>query len=164
MSTVIRIAVIYIFIVAALRVMGKREFGQLSPLELVTILLVPEIASQAMLGEDFSLTNALVGLSALFSIVFISGAIQFRFKKVGEVMNGVPSVLVHDGTMYAEKLELERVSEDELISEIHKAGLSHLEQVEWAILGTDGRIAVIPHRQPTPVLRSSGPSGGSVVG
>jgi uncharacterized membrane protein YcaP (DUF421 family) len=59
METVIRVALIYVFIMAGLRVMGKREFGQLSPIELVTLLLIPEIVSQAMIMEDFPLPTRL---------------------------------------------------------------------------------------------------------
>lgn len=147
MSTVIRLVVMYVFIVAGLRVLGKREFSQLSPLELVTLLLVPEIASQAILGEDFSLTNAVIALSALFVLVFVSTMLRFRFGRVNRLVEGTPTVLVHDGVMYGRHLELERVSEGEIFAEMHKSGVADLDEVEWVILEPDGRIAVIPKQE-----------------
>jgi uncharacterized membrane protein YcaP (DUF421 family) len=149
MSTVVRLVIMYVFIVAGLRVLGKREFSQLSPLELVTLLLVPEIASQAILGEDFSLTNAVIALSALFTLVFISTLLRFHFGRLNRVIEGTPTVLVHDGLMYGRQMELERVSEGEVFAEMHKSGLSALDEVEWVILEPDGRMAVIPKQQET---------------
>jgi uncharacterized membrane protein YcaP (DUF421 family) len=146
MSTVVRLVVMYVFIVAGLRVLGKREFSQLSPLELVTLLLVPEIASQAILGEDFSLTNAVIALSALFSLVFISSLLRFHFGRVSRLVEGTPTVLVHDGVMFGRQMELERVSEGEIYAEMHKTGITELTEVEWVILEPDGRIAVIANK------------------
>lgn len=144
MSTVVRIVIIYLAIVAALRIMGKREFSQLSPLELVTLLLIPEIASQAILGEDFSLTNALVALATLFSLVFVMALLRFHYGAFNRLVEGTPTVLVHDGRIYARNMELERISEGEIFAEMHKAGLVELEEAEWIILETDGRLAVVP--------------------
>lgn len=149
MSTVIRLVVMYVFIVAGLRVLGKREFSQLSPLELVTLLLVPEIASQAILGEDFSVTNAMIALSALFTLVFLSTLLRFHFGGLNRVIEGTPTVLVHNGLLYGKQMELERVSEGEIFAEMHKSGVAGLEEVEWVILEPDGRMAVIPKQQGT---------------
>ena len=64
METVIRVAIVYVFLMAALRFLGKREFGQLSPFDLVVLLMIPELVSQALVREDFSLTNAIVAVGA----------------------------------------------------------------------------------------------------
>lgn len=144
MSTVIRIILLYALIVAGLRVLGRRELSQMSPLDLVTLLLVPEIASQAMLGEDFSVTNALVALATLFTLVFITTLFRFHYSRVNRLIEGTPTVLVHEGVMYARNMELERVSEGEIFGEMHKAGVTRLEEVQWVILQTDGHLAVVP--------------------
>lgn len=147
MSTVVRMVILYVTIVAALRIMGKREFSQLSPLELVTLLLIPEIASQAILGEDFSMTNALIALATLFGLVFVMAVLRFHFRGFNRLVEGTPTVLVHDGKIYSKNMELERISEGEIFGEMHKAGIVDLADVEWVILETDGRLAVVPkHR------------------
>lgn len=153
MNSVIRIVIIYIAVVAALRIMGKREFSQLSPLELVTLLLIPEISSQAILGEDFSLTNALIVLATLFSLTFVMNALRFRFGRLDRLVEGTPTVLVHDGRIYSRNMDLERISETEMFAEMHKAGLVELADVEWVILETDGRLAIVPKGNGSRVLR-----------
>ena len=145
METVIRVALIYLFVLFSLRVMGKREFSQLSPLELVTLLLIPELAAQALVREDFSLVNALIALSTLFVLVFISTLLQYHSRKASKAISGSPSVLVSDGELIEKNLNEERVGAEEIFSEMHKAGFAELSQVRWAILETDGSIAIVPY-------------------
>ena len=147
METVLRVAAIYLFVLLALRVMGKREFGQLSALELVTLLMIPEIVSQALTGQDYSLTNAFVGVATLLVLVFATSMAMHRFEKIEVAVSGEPSVLVHRGEMFERAMNLTRVTPDEIFSEMHKCGLQTLDEVEWAILETDGKIAIVPVQQ-----------------
>jgi uncharacterized membrane protein YcaP (DUF421 family) len=144
METVLRVAVIYLFVLVGLRVLGKREFGQLSPLELVTLLMIPEIVSQALTRDDYSLTNALIGVSTLFVLVFLTSVLVHRFKKLELAVSGAPTVLVSHGELRRDALDTNRVTTDELFSEMHKSGLDELTQVKWAILEPDGHIAIVP--------------------
>jgi uncharacterized membrane protein YcaP (DUF421 family) len=144
METVLRIAAIYLFVLVALRVLGKREFGQLSPLELVSLLMIPEIVSQALTGDDYSLTNAFVGVATLFVLVFATSLLMHRFKSAEIAVAGEPTVLVHRGQLFERALNVTRVTPDEVFSEMHKAGLQSLDEVDWAILETDGSIAIVP--------------------
>ena len=144
METVLRVAAIYLFVLVALRVLGKREFGQLSPLELVSLLMIPEIVSQALTGDDYSLTNAFVGVATLFVLVFATSLLMHRFKKAEVAVAGEPTVLVHRGELFERALNVTRVTPDEVFSEMHKSGLQSLDEVEWAILETDGSIAIVP--------------------
>ncbi len=147
METVIRVVILYLFILFSLRVMGKREFSQLSPLELVTLLLIPELAAQALVREDFSIVNALIALSTLFALVFLSTLLQFHSKKVSKAVNDVPTVLISDGKFVEQHINEERVGPEEIFAEMHKSGFAELSQVRWAILETDGSITIIPTEQ-----------------
>jgi uncharacterized membrane protein YcaP (DUF421 family) len=147
METVIRVVIIYIFIVVGLRVVGKREFGQLSPLELVTLLIIPELVSQALTHEDYSLTNALVGTSTLLVLVYLSSLIQYNVKPIGRVIEGVPTVLVRQGKFIKEHLDEERIAPDEIFNAMRQSGLEKLEQVRWAILETDGKVSIVPEEE-----------------
>jgi uncharacterized membrane protein YcaP (DUF421 family) len=153
MQTVIKVALIYIFILIGMRIMGKREFGQLAPMELVSLLLIPELVSQAVIGEDFSMTNAIIALTTLFAIVFLSSSLAHLSKKAEDVIEGVPTVLVHEGKLLTENMNKERVTPEEIFAEMHKTGLVRLEEVEWAILAEDGKIAIVPveHSKPSAV-------------
>jgi uncharacterized membrane protein YcaP (DUF421 family) len=144
METVIRIVIIYLFLMIALRLMGKREFGELAPFDFVVLLLIPEIFSQAMVREDFSLTNALVAVSTLLTLVFATSLLSYRFKRLEKAVAGVPAILVRHGALVPGALDHERVSPGEVLDAMHAAGLHDMAQVRWAILETDGRITVIP--------------------
>lgn len=144
MDTVIRVAVIYVFIMVALRLLGKREFGQLSSFDLVILLLIPELVSQSLTREDYSLTNAIVAVSALMILVFLTSLLSHMSPAFSKVINGEPTVLVQKGRMVEESMNRERVNPDEVLDAMHAAGLERIEQVKWAILGADGRISVVP--------------------
>ncbi len=144
MDTVWRVAVVYLFLMAALRTMGKRDVGQLAPFDLVVLLLIPEIFSQAMAGEDYSLTNAIIGVSTLLSLVFLTSVITYRYRWIAKVVEGEPAVLVRHGHLVPEAMNRERVGPDEIVAHMHKSGLERIEQVKWAILETDGSISFVP--------------------
>lgn len=144
MQIVFRIVLIYLFIFVAMRVMGKREFSKMSPMEFITLLLIPEIVSQGMVGEDFSITNALVGLATLFVLVYVISTLTHVSKRFESVATSRPTVLVHRGRLLEANLNRERVSPDEIYEEIRQSGLERIEQVRWAVLESEGAISIVP--------------------
>lgn len=144
MEIVLRITIIYLFVLITLHVIGKREFGQLSPFELVTLLLIPEIASNSLMQADYSLTGGLIGLSTLFGLVFLLTLITHMSKRAERIVEGKSMVLVSHGRFIEDALHRERVNPDEIYVELHKAGLERLDQVRWAILENDGKISIVP--------------------
>lgn len=148
MATVLGVVVVYVVILAGLRVLGKRDVGELSPLELITLILVPDIVSQGVMREDFSLTNSLIAVATLFSLVFVMSLVSHRFKKVEELIDGEPTLLVAKGRLLKENMNRERIAPEEIYGEMHKAGLDKLSSVRWAILETDGKITIVPETAP----------------
>lgn len=146
METVWRVVVIYVCLLVGLRVLGKREFGQLSPLELITLLLIPELVAQSVVRADYSLTNGLIGLTTLLSLVFVVSLVSHRSARVEKLIGGEPTLLVARGRLLTANLNRERIAPEEIYSEMHHAGLARLEQVRWAILETNGRISIVPER------------------
>ena len=144
METVIRVGLIYLVILVGMRLLGKRELSQLTPLELVTLMLIPEIVSQSMIGEDFSITNGVIGITTLFSLVFVTSLLKQKSTRVERILEGAPALLVERGRFLEEGLNKERITPDEVFGEMHKSGLEYLEQVKWAILETDGKISIVP--------------------
>lgn len=149
METVIRITVIYFVILVGLRLLGKRELSQLTPQELVTLMLIPEIVSQSMVGEDFSVTNGVIGVATILSLVFLASLLKQKSRKMEQLIEGKPSLLVERGRFIDDTLNRERISPDEVFGEMHKSGLESLEQVKWAILETDGKISIVPEDSET---------------
>lgn len=157
METVLRIGFVYLFLLCVLRVLGKREFGQLSPVELVMLLLIPELVSQAIVREDFSMTNAVIAVTTLATLVFVVSALTYRFPRIGDLVHGRPGLLVDGGEFQTATMDRERVPAEEIVAQMRKAGLTRLEEVKWAVLETDGRISIIGRRpdRPQPVTEET---------
>ena len=145
---VTQVAFIYFFLMIALRVMGKRELSEMSPFELVTLLMVPEIYSSTLGREQFSMTQSTIGVSTLFVLLFLTGLVTFRFKRIETIVEGEPTILVHNGRLMEKNLKRERVTADEVVGEMHKVGIADFDQVRWAILEVDGKISIIPASAP----------------
>lgn len=160
METVVRVIVVYVLIIIGLRVVGKREFGQLSPAELVTLLIIPEIVAPALVRDDSSLTNALIGATTLLSLVFLVSLLMHHVRPLEHVVSSSPTLLVRDGEFLVANMNRERISPDEVYSEMRKVGLHHLEQVRWVVLEPDGKLAVIP--QPGHAIRRPGESSAAL--
>lgn len=144
METVIRVTIIYVVILIGLRVVGKREFSQLSPMELITLLLIPELVSQSLVREDFSLTNGIIAVTTLLSLVFINSLLMQKSKRFETIMEGAPAVLVQHGEFVPDNMNKERVTPEEVFAEMHQVGFYQLSQIKWAVLESDGRISFVP--------------------
>ena len=144
METVIRVLFVYVFLLFALRVMGKREFSDFSAMELVVLLLIPELLQQALIGNDPSLTNSLVAACTLLGLVFLNSVITYHNRRLERAVESSPSVLAYEGKMIERNLRQERITPDELMASIQLQGYDQLEQVKWVILQANGKIAVAP--------------------
>ena len=142
METVLRVIFVYFFVWACFRILGKRELSQMAPLELVMLLLVPQFFSRALTRQDYSMTNAVTAATTLFSLVFLVSMASFRFPRFRHLMESPPRVLVKRGANLSRALGHERIAPDEIFSAMHKAGIDRIEDVAWAILESDGKIAI----------------------
>jgi uncharacterized membrane protein YcaP (DUF421 family) len=143
METVIRVVFVYIFVWACFRVLGKRELSQMAPFELVMLLFVPQFFSRALTRQDYSMTNAVAASTTLFSLVLLTSILSFRFGAFRRFMEARPTVLVKRGQILDRALGHERIAPEEIFAAMHKAGIERLDQVQWAILESDGKIAII---------------------
>lgn len=144
MESVIRVVIVYLFVVFSLRLLGKREFGEFSALELVMLMLIPDIVAQGIVREDFSLTTALVAVSTVMLLVVLTSMAAHVSAKVERAVTPRPTVLLFDGNLYSSSLNKERITADEILQVAHESGLETLDEVKWAILQSDGKIAIIP--------------------
>ena len=100
--------------------------------------------SQALTRDDYSLTNAIIAVTTLLVLVYATSLLSQRSKRAELILTGVPTVLIKQGEFISANLAKERVTPDEVFSEMHKAGMYDLRQIKWAILEGDGKIAFIP--------------------
>lgn len=143
MDFVIRISLVYVVLMLGFRVLGKRELSQLSALELVTLLMIPEIVSPSLTAGDHSLSGALVGVTTLWILTFANSMLSYRSRWFRSVSESTPSVLVRHGQLVEANLHRERIHPDELYSEMHLNGIEELDQVKWAILESGGKVSFI---------------------
>jgi uncharacterized membrane protein YcaP (DUF421 family) len=147
MDTIFRVFVIYVFLLAGMRIIGKREFGQLAPHEFVILLIIPEMVSTALNQNDRSLTNAILGVSTIFGLVFATSILTHRFPPVEKLISDSEAVLVHKGKIFEEMLNKERVTPEEIMEEARKSGVESLDKIRWAVLEPDGSIAIVPEEE-----------------
>lgn len=140
--SVLHVAVTYGVLILAFRLMGKRELSQLSPFELVTLMLIPEILSNSVQGQGGLLTS-IAGLSAILSLVVATSALAHRVPVFEKVLEASPTLLVAEGKLLEQNLNSERIAPDELLGEMRKQGIAELSDVRFAVLESGGSISFI---------------------
>lgn len=138
----LRDVVVFAFLLALLRLGGKRQIAQLSPFDFVLILMISNALQNALNGGDNSLIGGLVSAAGLVALNRFLAWISVRNRKTERLLEGVPRILVHNGKLYPQVLEHEKIARDELDTALREAGAFELEQVHLAILETDGQISV----------------------
>jgi len=152
-GSVCHVVVSFAVLMLAFRLLGKRELSRLSPFELVTLMLIPEILSNSVQGQG-SMLNALAGLFAILFLVLLSSVLSQRFEVVQKVMEASPTLLVADGRLLEANMNRERIAPDELQSEMRKQGLASLGDVRFAVLEGGGNITFVPVSPPSPTPRA----------
>ena len=143
-EVVLRTAIVYLFVVTALRLSGKREVGQMSVLELVVILVISDAVQNSMVGDNTSLWGGLVAVTTLLALDFGLKALTRRSRKLREVVEGEPRLLVRDGRLLEKAIKEEGLEVEEVRAAVRSHGLARIEDVRLAVLETDGSISVIP--------------------
>ena len=148
MESVIRGAAIYLVVLIIIRISGRRTMAELTPFDFVLLLIVAETTQQALLGDDFSITNAVILIVTLFLIDIILSHLKTWIPSLGPVLDGTPTVLIRDGKVNQRALKRARVSEDDiLVAARHQQGLENMGEVKHAVLETDSGISVIPRKR-----------------
>jgi len=141
---IFRSVVIYLFILIAFRFTGKRQVGQLTPFDLVLLLIISNVVQNAVIGNDNSLGGGILGAVTILAVNWGVVELSFRFKSFRRVMESTPTVLIHNGKILNEGLRRERLTLEDLQAAIRKNGLIDAEQVRFAVLEDSGQISVIP--------------------
>jgi uncharacterized membrane protein YcaP (DUF421 family) len=140
---VIRSAAVYLFMVIALRIFGKKELSQLNTADVILILLISNSVQNAMVGNNTTLWGGLVAATILFAINFILKKLIYRYKKFSEFMLEKPEILIHNGTLDFKNLSKLNITSDELKEAMREHGVEYFKDVKLAMLEIDGNISVI---------------------
>ena len=144
---VIRAVVIYLFLVVALRVVGKRELSQLNTLDFVVLLAVANAVQNGLIGNDDSVTGAVVGAVVLFAVNSALAYAVFRSLRLRRLVEGTPTELIRDGRILEDALRQQQLTRDDLLQEIQSAGADTFDDVETARLLPNGKVVVVPKAQ-----------------
>ncbi len=134
---------VYLFIIIALRLFGKKELAQLSVFDLVFILLISNAVQNAMLGENTTLSGGLVAAGSLFIVNYLMKYLQFLFPGFSRLVQGEALMLVYKGKINESHLKQAKISHDELMETVREHGISTIAEVDLAILEVDGNISVL---------------------
>lgn len=161
MDAILRAAVLYLFLLIVFRIAGRRSLSDMSSFDLVLLLIISEATQQALLGDDFSVTKALLVIVALFAIDIGFSLLKGKSQRFAKVVEGVPMILVEHGRPLRGRLRRARVSEDDVLASARTLrGLDRMEQIKFAVLEVSGRITIIPEEQDiAPRARPSEPRG-----
>jgi uncharacterized membrane protein YcaP (DUF421 family) len=148
MDSVLRGAALYLFLMVLFRVAGKRTLSDVTTFDFVLLLIVGEATQQALLGEDFSLTNAFLVILTLIGLDIAISLWQQRWPGLAKWLEGVPLVIVEHGQPLRERMRRARVSEDDILTAAReRQGLARMDQIQYAVLERSGGISIIPKQE-----------------
>lgn len=139
----LRSVTVYLFMIIALRIFGKKELSQLNTADVILILLISNSVQNAMVGSDSSLLGGITAALALFIINYIFKKVIFKYKKIGDWIIEKPQILIHDGNLEFNVLRKHHISPEELKEAMREHGVEHFKDVKLAMLEIDGNISII---------------------
>ena len=134
---------VYLFIILAIRLFGKKELAQLSVYDLVFILLISNAVQNAMVGPDSTLTGGLVAAGSLFVVNYILKQLQLRFPRFGKAIECEAIMLVFECKVLSSNMKNAEITEDELMEVVREHGVASVSEVDLAVLEVDGNISVL---------------------
>lgn len=151
MEIVVRATVIYWFLWLVVRGTGKRSLAELTPLEMLMIVVVGDFVQQGVTQEDMSVTGAIIAVSIFVAWTMASDFVSRRSQAASRWLGGSPAIVLESGQPIDETLERERLTLDELKEAARIHGYADLNQLKWVILETDGQFAFVPKDSGEPI-------------
>lgn len=135
---VLRTLSVYVLLVVLLRVFGKRELAQLNPFDLVVLLLLSNAVQNAIIGADNTLIGGVIGALTLLSANYMVVRFLFRHKRLDQILEGSPTVLIENGKLCLDALAHELLTESELMTVAHRQGFDSIDEIESCVLEPGG--------------------------
>jgi uncharacterized membrane protein YcaP (DUF421 family) len=138
----LRALIVYAFVFALLRLVGKRHVGEMAPFDLIVLLLISESVHNAIISDDKSVTGGLVAFATLVGVNALVGYASWRNKSIAHVFSGRPRILVRNGHVLKDVLASEQITHKELLEALRHEGCTSLTRVRYAVLENDGSITI----------------------
>lgn len=143
---VVRPILVYLSLMALLRVFGKRELAQLNPFDFIILVMLSNTVQNAIIGDDTSLTGGLVGAFALCAFHFTVLRVMYRHRRLEQALEGKPVVLIDEGRVNKKALRRQLISMQSLLSVARRQGFAHLDEVDRCVLEPGGTFTLAARR------------------
>ena len=154
MTVFIRTVVLYICVVAAMRIMGKRQLGELQPSEFVIALMISELATIPIDNSDMSLLHGIIPIVALVLLELLFSVLVIKSEFMRRLVTGSPVQIIKDGKLLMKRLSHLRICIDDVMEQLRLAGYSSISEIDSAIIETNGQLSVVPKEESRPVICS----------
>ena len=158
MDIVLRATVMFAVVFVLLRLMGKRELAEMTPFELVLLVVIGDLLQQGVTHNDFSLTGASLAIFTFAFWTLVLNFLSYKSQRAEKVIDGQPSVIIEGGRLLHESLARNRLTVSEVEAEMRLAGIAHVTRVAWGILEANGKISFIGMDEAMPTNRSANDS------
>ncbi|SRR5690606_4428671 len=147
MNGIVNAFCIYVFLLVVLRIAGKRTLGEMTSFDFVLVLIIAETTQQALLGDDFSLTAAMLLIGTLVGLDIALSLFKRRWPRFDRLVEGVPMVIVEHGKPLWDRMHRARIDESDVLSAARELqGLRNFDEIEYAVLERSGAISIVPKR------------------
>lgn len=143
LTTIIRTVILYLAVCISVRLMGKRQIGELQPTELVITILISEIAAIPIQDNDIPLINSLIPLMLLVGFEILSSVIGIKSVRFRKMNDGNPFIIIKDGVIDQKKLKELRLTVDDLLSALRQKDVFDVSDVEYAVMETNGAVSLL---------------------
>jgi uncharacterized membrane protein YcaP (DUF421 family) len=159
MDSVIKAAIVYLGLWVLIRLTGRRSLGKMTTFEFVLFLIIGGATQRALLGQDYSLTNAFIVIATLVVLDIMLSLVERDSAFFRKVLKGLPMIVVENGHPLGGRMRRARLTEEEVLEAARQRhGLESMAQVKYAILETSGEISIVPQKAPAPEPRKKAAS------
>lgn len=141
-NIIFKTVLLYFFIIIVYRIMGKKEVGQLSIIDLIVSILIAELAAISIENYDSSILTSIIPILCLVVIEILFSYIGIKSSKIKKLMDGSPVVIIKNGKLNFEEMKKLRYSLDDLISQLREQGIKSIEEVNYAVLENNGKLSI----------------------
>lgn len=147
--TLARAVILYVLIIFCMRIMGKRQLGELQPTELVITILLSEIAAIPMQDNGLPIGNSIVAVMLLVALEIINSYVSLKSTKMRGILQGNSLVVIREGKIDQQQMKRLRFSMDDLLDQLRQKDIFDIEDVRYAVIETNGQLSVMlkPHKQ-----------------
>lgn len=153
MQIIVRASVMFLFLWITMRAMGRKELAELSPAELVLLVVLGDLIQQGVTQSDTSLTGAILAVTTFVLWMLLFSYISFKSSRAQNLIEGQAVILIREGKVQRKMLEYERLTIDELNDSAREQGIADLRQVWLGVLESDGKFSFIRYDDARPPVQ-----------